>query len=135
MRPLTRPAGRSWTTTFPMRKRASLTVSDGSSQRRRWRIANFAGEFFRAMRAEDMDVELAGKQLPQVFGRKEMVIFRVLADETGGVRTKRNNPKLFLSSEIERQAGKFGRQATAFERLRHFCVEQHHAIARKVVRQ
>src|SRR5260370_40380267 len=48
MRPLSRPAGRSWTTTFPTRKRASLIVSAGSSERRRRRIFNFSGGHFRS---------------------------------------------------------------------------------------
>src|SRR5689334_2216835 len=42
MRPLTRPAGSSWTMTVPMRKRESWTVSGGSSERRMCRMEIFA---------------------------------------------------------------------------------------------
>src|SRR5437667_12889991 len=60
MRPLRRPAGRSWTTTFAMRKRASMTVSEGSSERRRRRITNLAGEDFLAARDGDSGCRLRG---------------------------------------------------------------------------
>src|SRR5438477_10654064 len=66
MRPLSRPVGRSWTTTFPIRKRASLIVSGGSAERRRGRRErrerreNFSEEFLRVMRAKDMGRRLRG---------------------------------------------------------------------------
>jgi hypothetical protein len=38
MRPLIRPDGESWTSVFPIKNRASLTVFTGNSERRKQRI-------------------------------------------------------------------------------------------------
>jgi hypothetical protein len=46
MRPLTRPAGNSCTTTFPIRNRASSTVSLGNSARRNRRMTLFFANLF-----------------------------------------------------------------------------------------
>src|SRR5207244_8316360 len=105
IRPLRRPAGRSWTTIFPMRKRAKLTVLAGSSVRRRRRITNFSGGRFRVARVEDIASESVGQQLLQVFGRNEILIFSVLANEIGDVRAERHDPETIDTSEIEGKQG------------------------------
>src|SRR5260221_3368186 len=128
MRPLRRPAGRSRTTIFPMRKRASLMVLAGSSVRRRRPTTNFSGEVFGAARVKDIASESLGQQLLQVFERNEILVFSVLANETGDVRAERHDPEIIDTREIESKAGQFCRQAVAFERPRHFSVFENDAI-------
>src|SRR5260370_10829881 len=115
MRPLRRPAGRSCTTTVPIRNRARLTVSAGSSERRRRRIVKFTGEDFGAAHDEDMDVESAGEQFLEVVGRNEILIFRMLSNKTGDVRTERDNAEMIEAGEIERNAREVGSQTLAVE--------------------
>ena len=73
--------------------------------RRRRRIENFAGEDLRGGRVEDMDAESAGQQLLQVFRRNEILILRMLADETGNVGAEGHNPQMVGACEIERIFG------------------------------
>src|SRR6266851_2987239 len=130
MRPLRRPAGRSRTTIFPMRKRASLMVLAGSSVRRRRRTTNFSGEAFGAARVKDIASESVGQQLLQVFGRNEILIFSVFANETGDVRAERHDAEMIDTREIESKAGQFCRQAVPFERPRHFGVFENDTIGK-----
>src|SRR5215471_16452042 len=69
MRPQTRPAGRSWTTTLPMRKRESLTVSSGSSERRIRRMGIFGGSL-RAVFGEDIFKQIQRKEFCEDRRRK-----------------------------------------------------------------
>ena len=80
-----------------------------------------------------MGADSMGEQLLQVFGGNEILILPVLAKETGGVGTERNNPQMFLAREIQRIASKLCRQSLAFKRLRHFGVKQNDAAGRKAV--
>src|SRR5260370_14000301 len=130
MRPLRWPAGRSRTTIFPMRKRASLTVLAGSSARRRRRITNFSGEDFRAACVEDIRSESLGQQLLQVFGRNEILIFRGLANEIGHVRAERHDAEMIATREIDGRTGKPRCQAVTFEWLWHFSVCENDAIGK-----
>jgi hypothetical protein len=68
------------------------------------------------------DVESAREQFLEVVGRNEILIFSVLSNKTGDVRTERDNPEIVNAREIERHAGEFCCHALAFERLRHFGV-------------
>ena len=79
------------------------------------------------------DAESTGEQLPQVVGRNEILILRVLANKTRDVRTERDNPEMMDAGEIERRAGKFCRQAMAFERLRHFGVGKNDSVRKATV--
>src|SRR5260370_14798211 len=101
MRPRRRPAGRSCTTTLAMRKRARLIVSGGSSERRRRRIVKFTGEDFGAARDEDMDVESAGEQFLEVVGRNEILIFMMLSNKNGFVRSEWDTAAIIESVGIE----------------------------------
>src|SRR5258707_13908185 len=98
-----------------MRQRASLTVLAGSSARRRRRITNFSGGDFRATCVADIVSESVGQQLLQVFGRNEILVFKVFVNETRDIRAQRNNPEMFLASKIEREACKFCCQALSFQ--------------------
>src|SRR5271169_6484605 len=104
MRPLTRPSGSSWTTIFPMRKRASSTVSVGSSERRRRRTESFTVDFFKASPVGDIGGQSAGLQLLQVAGRHKILILRMLTNETADVGTERHNSQVIGASEIERHS-------------------------------
>src|SRR2546429_5399115 len=68
------------------------------------------------------DVESTREQFLEVVGRNEILILRVLTNETGDVGTERNNPEIIDAGEIERYAGEFCSHALAFEWLRHFGV-------------
>jgi hypothetical protein len=68
------------------------------------------------------DVESERKQFLEVVGRNEILILRVLPDETGDVGTERDNTQMMDAGEIERHAGEFCSHALAFEWLRHFGV-------------
>src|SRR6266480_2015359 len=68
------------------------------------------------------DVESTREQFLEVVGRNEILILRVLTNETGDVGTERDNPEIIDAGEIERHAGKFCSHALAFEWLRHFRV-------------
>jgi hypothetical protein len=68
------------------------------------------------------DVESTRKQFLEVVGRNEILMLRVLTNETGDVGTERNNPEIIEAGEIERHAGEFCSHALAFEWLRHFGV-------------
>src|SRR5260370_18512011 len=116
MRPLRRRAGRSCTTTLPIRNRARLTVSAGSAERRRRRIVKFTGEDFGAAHDEDMDVESAGEQFLEVVGRNEILIFRMLSNKTGDVRTERDNAEMIEAGENERNAPEGGSPTPALDR-------------------
>src|SRR5260370_16314282 len=116
MRPRRRPAGRSCTTTLAMRKRARLIVSGGSSERRRRRIVKFTGEDFGAARDEDMDVESAGEQFLEVVGRNEILIFRMLSNITGDVRTERDNAEMIEAGENKGKPPAGGRPTPAVHR-------------------
>src|SRR5260370_4710762 len=130
MRPLRRPAGRSRTTIFPMRKRPSLTVLAGSSARRRRRITNFSGKDFRAACVEDIKSESVGQELLQVVGRNEILIFRVLANEIGHVGAERHDAEMIATREIEGRTGESRCQAVTFEWLWHFRVRENDAIGK-----
>jgi len=60
----------------------------------------------RATRTWDLDS--AGEQFLEVAGRNQILVFRVLANESGDVGTERDNPETI--------------EALAFEWLRHFGV-------------
>jgi len=68
------------------------------------------------------DVESERKQFLEVVGRNEILILRVLPDETGDVGTERDNTQMMDAGELERHAGEFCSHALAFEWLRHFGV-------------
>jgi len=68
------------------------------------------------------DVQSERKQFLEVVGRNEILILRVLPDETGDVGTERDNTQMMDAGEIERHAGEFCSHALAFEWLRHFGV-------------
>ncbi len=68
------------------------------------------------------DVESTREQFLEVVGRNEILILRVLTNETGDVGTERDNPEIIDAGEIERYAGEFCSHALAFEWLRHFGV-------------
>src|SRR5947209_5295188 len=76
------------------------------------------------------DVESTREQFLEVVGRNEILILRVLTNETGDVGTKRNHPEIIDAGEIERYAGEFCRHALAFEWLRHLFDD---AIASRTV--
>src|SRR5260370_17608410 len=61
------------------------------------------------------DVESAVEQFLEVVGRNEILIFRVLSNETGDVRTERDNAEMIEAGEIERNAREGGSQTPAFE--------------------
>ena len=63
-----------------------------------------------------------GQRLLQVFGRNEILIFRVLANETGDVRAERHDAEIIATREIESKTDQSCCQAVAFERSRHFSV-------------
>jgi len=71
---------------FSDEEACQLMVLAGSSVRRRRRTTNFSGEAFGAARVKDIASESVGQQLLQVFGRNEILIFSVFANETGDVR-------------------------------------------------
>jgi len=68
------------------------------------------------------DLDSAGEQFLEVVGRNEILVFRVLANESGDVGTERDNPEIVDAGEIERRAREFGSQALAFEWPRHLGV-------------
>jgi hypothetical protein len=68
------------------------------------------------------DVESERKQFLEVVGRNQILILRVLPDETGDVGTERDNTQMMDAGEIERHAGESCSHALAFEWLRHFGV-------------
>jgi len=68
------------------------------------------------------DVGSTREQFLEVVGRNEILILRVLTNETGQVGTERNNPEIIDAGEIERHVGEFCSHALAFEWLRHFGV-------------
>jgi len=98
--------------------------------RRRRRTTNFSGGRFRVPRVEGIASESLGQQLLQVFGRNEILIFNVFADETGDVRAERHDPEMIDTREIESKAGQFCRQAVAFERPRHFSMFENDTIGK-----
>ena len=65
--------------------------------------------------SEAWEAESAGLQLLQVIGGNEVLIFRVLANETGDVGTERDSSQVIGAGEIERDSGEFCRQALAFQ--------------------
>src|SRR5689334_21397299 len=67
MRPMTRPAGSSWTKTLPMRKRESWMVSAGSSERRMRRMESFVRCSLRALTDESAE----GEDMRGQFSRRE----------------------------------------------------------------
>ena len=75
-----------------------------------------------------------GQQLLQVFGRNEILILRVLANEIGDVGAERDNAEMIDAGAIERKAGKFCCQAMAFERLRHFGVDKNDTAGKAAIR-
>ncbi len=117
-------------TIFPMRKRANLMVLAGSSVRRRRRTTNFSGEAFGAARVKDIASESVGQQLLQVFGRNEILIFSVFANETGDVGAERHDAEMIDTREIKGKTRQFCRQAVAFERPRHFGVFENDTIGK-----
>src|SRR5260370_17381842 len=62
-----------------------------------------------------MDVESAGEQFLEVVGRNEILIFRMLSNKTGDVRTERDNAEMIEAGENERNARGVGSQTLAFE--------------------
>ena len=89
------------------------------SERREWRT---------------WDAESVGQQLLQVFGRNEILILRVLANEIGNVGAERDNTQMIDAGEIERKAGKFCCQAVAFKWLRHFGVDKNDTAGEAAIR-
>ena len=79
------------------------------------------------------DVESAGEQFLEVAGRNEILILRVLANETGDVGAERDNSEIVGAGEIERHAGKFCSHALAFEWLRHFGVSKNDAAGKAAI--
>src|SRR5437879_13287543 len=78
-------------------------------------------------------VESAGEQFLEVAGRNEILILRVLANETGDVGAERDNSEIVGAGEIERHAGKFCSEALAFEWLRHFGVGKNDAAGKAAI--
>jgi len=76
------------------------------------------------------DVESAVEQFLEVVGRNEILIFRVLSNETGDVRTERDNAEMIEAGEIERNAREVGSQTLAFEWRRHFGVGINDAVGK-----
>jgi len=70
----------------------------------------------------------------EVVGRNEILIFRVLSNETGNVRAERDNPEMIDAGEIERNAREVGRKALAFEWRRHFGVGKNDAVRKALIR-
>ena len=79
------------------------------------------------------DVGSAGERFLEVAGRNEILIFRVLANETGDVGAERDNPEMVGAGEIERHPGKFCGQALAFEWPRHFGVGKNDAAGKAAI--
>src|SRR5437016_7107536 len=79
------------------------------------------------------DVESAREQSLEVAGRNEILIFRVLANETRDIGTERDNPETIDAGEIERHAGKFCSQSLSFEWLWHFGVGKNDAVGKAAV--
>src|SRR5947208_9045697 len=79
------------------------------------------------------DVESAGEQFLEVAGRNDILILRVLANETGDVGAERDNSEIVGAGEIERHAGKFCSHALAFEWLRHFGVSKNDAAGKAAI--
>jgi len=93
----------------------------------------FTGEDFGAARDEDMDVESAGEQFLEVVGRNEILIFRMLSNKTGDVRTERDNAEMIEAGEIERNAREVGSQTLAFEWRRHFGVGINDTVGKALI--
>jgi hypothetical protein len=112
-----------------------LTVLAGSSARLRRRITNFSGKDFRAACVEGIKSESVGQQLLQVFGRNEVLIFSVFANEIGHVGAERHDAEMIAAREIQGGTGKSPCQAVAFEGLRHLSVVQDDASGKEAIRE
>ena len=67
------------------------------------------------LRVEDMEAQSAGQGLLQVFGGNEILILRMLANETGDVRAAWDNAKMIRAGEVERKARELSPQTLPFE--------------------
>jgi hypothetical protein len=76
-----------------------------------------------------------GQQLLQVFGRNEILIFSVFANEIGHVRAERHDAEMLGTREIEGRTGKSRCQTVAFERLWHFRVCENDAIGKAPINE
>lgn len=85
--------------------------------------------------SEAWQAESTGLQLLKIVGRKQILIFRVLAHETGDIRTERDNAQMIGAGKIERNPGELCPQALAFQRLRHFGVVKKDTIGKAAIGQ
>src|SRR5271165_5313299 len=134
MRPLKRPQSRSCTTTLPIRKWVSFTVSCGNSSRRSLRIVNCgAPDEFAALGAPR--AALASSSACGVAGcvrianltlhlRHQVLILRALADVRSHVRTCRNHAQLLGACVLQRGFRELGRYALGLNWRRDFGVIQ-----------
>jgi hypothetical protein len=65
-----------------------------------------------------------GQDALQVIRGNQILILRVLAQETDYVRANRDDPEMIGAREIERRACQFARQAFPFERRGHFRMDK-----------
>jgi len=77
----------------------------------------------------------AGLQLLKIRGRKQVLIFRMLANETGNVGAKRYYLQLIGASEVQYSTRQSRRNAVAFMWLRHLRVVENNATRKAAIRE